>query len=126
YTRWRAHEVLKWTTVLLLAGHGALGVMGKALLINHYSAVGLPASTAALVGWFELALAAAVAIRPMAGLLVFVVGWKLATESLFLFAGAPVWELIERAGSYAAPLALAVLVANAQRVPALSAVGTVD
>ncbi|HJQ39674.1 MAG TPA: hypothetical protein VKB93_21225 [Thermoanaerobaculia bacterium] len=101
--------VLKWTTVLLLAGHGALGVIEKPLLINHYTAIGLPASATALVGWFELALAAAVAIRPMAGLLVFVVGWKLATESLFLFAGAPVWEVIERAGSYAAPLALALL-----------------
>ncbi len=111
YTRRQAlvPEALKWTTVLLLAGHGALGVMGKAMLTNHYTAIGLPASATPIVGWFELALAAAVAIRPMAGLLVFVVGWKLATESLFLFAGAPVWELIERAGSYAAPLALAVL-----------------
>jgi hypothetical protein len=113
-TFWRARaayvpEILKWTTVLLLAGHGALGVMGKAMLTNHYTAIGLPASATPLVGWFELALAAAVAIRPFAGLLVFVVGWKLATESLFLFSGAPVWELIERAGSYAAPFALALL-----------------
>jgi hypothetical protein len=35
--------------------------------------------------------------------------WKLASESLFLVAGDPVWELVERAGSYAAPFALALL-----------------
>ena len=45
----------------------------------------------------------------MVGVLLFVCAWKLATESLFIVAGAPVWEIVERAGSYAAPLALAAL-----------------
>ncbi len=103
-------QVLKWTTCLMLLGHGALGALaGKALLTGNYAAMGLPAGTTAMVGWFEIALAAGVAIRPLAGLLVFVAVWKLATESLFLAAGAPIWEFVERAGSYAAPLALAVL-----------------
>lgn len=105
----RTRQALKWTTVLLLVGHGALGIAGKALLANHYATIGLPAETTAIVGWFEVALAAAVAIRPMAGLLGFVAAWKLATEFLFVIAGAPIWEFVERAGSYAAPLALAML-----------------
>jgi hypothetical protein len=104
--------VLKWTTVVLLAGHGALGALtGKAMLTAHYAAIGLPASTTALVGWFELAIAAAMAWRPGTALLLFVAAWKLATESLFVVAGDPIWEFVERAGSYAAPLALAVLLA---------------
>lgn len=108
--------ILQWTTVLLLAGHGALGaVTGKAMLTHHYAGIGLPAATTQLVGWFELALAAAIAIRPVWGLLVFVGLWKLATESLFLVAGAPIWELVERGGSYAAPLALALLVWRERR-----------
>jgi len=103
-------DVLKWTIVLLLAGHGALGaITNKAMLTGHYALLGLPAETTAMVGWFEIALAVAVAIRPAAGLLVFICAWKLATESLFIVAGAPPWEFIERAGSYAAPLALYVL-----------------
>ena len=65
-----------------------------------------------MTGWFEIGLAMAVAIRPAAGLLVFVAAWKLATESLFIVAGAPIWEFVERAGSYAAPLALGVLLAE--------------
>ena len=105
----RTRQALKWTTVLLLIGHGAMGVAGKALLTTHYTAIGLPESTTVLVGWFEIVLAAIVAVRPMAGLLVFVAAWKLATEFLFVTAGAPIWEFVERAGSYAAPLALAIL-----------------
>ena len=105
----RTRQALKWTTVLLLVGHGALGIADKALLTTHYTTIGLPAATTVLVGWFELMLAAAIAVRPVAGLLVFIAAWKLATESLFVTAGAPIWEFVERAGSYAAPLAFAML-----------------
>ena len=109
-------EVLKWTTVLLLVGHGALGaITDKAMLTAHYAAIGLPPQTTMMVGWFEIALAVALALRPSTGLLVFICAWKLATESLFLVAGAPAWEFVERAGSYAAPLAMYLLL-KASRV----------
>jgi hypothetical protein len=108
--------VLQATTVLLLTGHGALGAFtGKAVFATHYAAAGLPAGLTAAIGWFELGLAAVVAVRPAVPLLLFVCAWKLATESLFIAAGAPVWELVERAGSYAAPLALAMVMRWSQR-----------
>jgi hypothetical protein len=107
----RVRFVLQWVTCALLLGHGALGALaGKALLARHYASIGLPPSTTALVGWLEIALAVAVAVRPAVGLLLFVAAWKLATESLWIVAGAPIWEFVERGGSYAAPLALAALV----------------
>jgi hypothetical protein len=102
--------VLQWTTVLLLIGHGALGVLGKPGLAAHYVAVSLPATTTVAIGWLEIAIAALAALRPSPWLLVLIAVWKIATESLWVPAGAPVWELVERAGSYAAPLALAALV----------------
>ena len=102
-------SVLQWTTVLLLLGHGALGVTGKPGLTTHYASIALPMGTTIAVGWFEVALALAVAVRPAAGLLVFVAVWKLGTESLWITAGGPIWEFVERAGSYAAPLSLAAL-----------------
>ena len=106
-------RVLRWTVALLLAGHGALAaVVGKPLLAAHWSAVGLPGEALApLAGWLEIALAAAVLLRPGAALLAAVAAWKLATEALFPAAGAPVWEFVERGGSYAAPIALALLCA---------------
>lgn len=107
----RVASILQWTTALLLAGHGALGAInGKATLSTHYATIGLPPVTTAFVGWFEIALAIAVLVRPAIGLLLFVAAWKIATESLFLVAGAPIWEFVERAGSYAAPIALAAMV----------------
>ena len=111
-------RTLQVTTVLLLAGHGALGAfVGKGIFETHYASVGLPQGLTAMVGWFEIGLAAAIAVRPLTSLLLFACAWKLATESLFLVAGAPVWEFVERAGSYAAPMALALrLVYQRERI----------
>ena len=111
----RVESVLQWTTCLLLLGHGALGVMGKSLLTGHYEAIGLSPAATPLIGWLELGLAVMVAARPSAGLLAFIAGWKLASESLFLAAGAPIWEFVERGGSYAAPAALAFMLARRRR-----------
>ncbi|MGH7713009.1 MAG: hypothetical protein ACREOG_17085, partial [Gemmatimonadaceae bacterium] len=96
-------RALQITTVLLLAGHGASGaITGKVVFAAHYAAAGLPAGLTATIGWFELVLAALIAARPFVSVLLFTCVWKLATESLFIVAGAPVWEFVERAGSYAA------------------------
>jgi hypothetical protein len=113
-----ATRVLKWTTALLLFGHGALGALAhRALLGTHYAMIGLPASTMEFVGWFEMVLAVVVVLRPAAGLLLFIAAWKVATESLFVVAGAPLWEIVERGGSFAAPLALAALVRENKDLP---------
>ena len=107
----RVMMVLRWTTALLLVGHGGLGaITGKPMLTAHYASIGLPEATTAIVGWFEFALAGLVLLRPMASVLLFVAAWKLATEWLFVVSGAPIWEFVERSGSYAAPLALAAMV----------------
>ena len=113
----RTRQALKWTTVGLLAGHGVLGIANKAMLTAHYAAVGLPSDTTAIAGWCEAALALAIAFRPISGLLLLAFFWKIASESLFVVAGAPIWEFVERAGSYAAPLALAILTKASSREP---------
>jgi hypothetical protein len=108
----RVRSVLTAVVVLLLIGHGALGVLGKHGLVLNYASVVRPAVAAAItpwVGWLELALAALVAVWQDPALLAVVAGWKLATEALFVTAGAPVWEFVERGGSYAAPLALGLV-----------------
>jgi hypothetical protein len=61
-----------------------------------------------VVGWFEIALGVAVLFKPARNLLLFVVTWKVGTEFLRYSAGEPMWEFIERGGSYAAPLALLI------------------
>lgn len=116
---------LRLTTALLLIGHAGCGAcVQKPLLGQLYTAIWphAPAEFTVWVGLFEFALAAAVLFRPVRPLLLGVCAWKLASETLFLAAGFPVWEVIERFGSYTAPLALALLPLpeRAARVPAPS------
>ena len=117
--------LLRIIVALMLIGHGGFGpFMAKANLLGLYQAAGLgvfglPLETIrAALGFFEIALGvmALFAIRP--GFFIAVCAWKIVAESLYLLAGAPLacWEVVERGGSYIAPLALAVVLA----LPALS------
>jgi hypothetical protein len=98
-----------------LIGHGGLGLFtDKPLLIEEYDSIGLtslvndPHTLNEVVGLFEIGLGVLVFTWPATGLLVFVLGWKLCTEMLYVTMGAygAGWEVIERASAYAAPLAL--------------------
>jgi hypothetical protein len=101
--------VLRWTTGLLLFGHGALAtIVAKPMFERHYAAIGLPAGASGVIGQLEIAAAALVVAWPHRALLLFIAAWKLATEALFPISGSPFWEFVERGGSYAAPLALAL------------------
>jgi hypothetical protein len=102
---------LRLTTAALLLGHGLLGLsVHKAMLGTQYAVLGLRSPRfESSVGAFECLLAGAVLVRPGFGLLLFAVAWKLATEALAPLSGTPWWVFVEHGGSYAAPLALAVL-----------------
>lgn len=105
--------VLRLTTASLLIGHGGFGAfMHKEMLIRHWASIGINANVVdpllfiTAVGFFEIALGLFVLVKPLRGLLIFVVAWKLATELLYPISGAPFWEFVERGGSYIAPFAL--------------------
>lgn len=90
-------------------------------MARHYSALGFSdaAGLVPLVGAFEFSLAGLVLLRPRPAILFGVCCWKIATEALFPLSSAPLWEVIERFGSYSAPLAFAPLLM--QSVPDSSA-----
>jgi hypothetical protein len=125
-------EVLTWvlrlTTVLLLLGHGALGLwVRKPLFATHYHSIGLPGdSLVPVVGAVECIFALAVLVRPNRWLLVGVLAWKLATEALSPIAGSAIWVFVEHGGSYAAPLALALLLWRSQSAQASTPTPTVS
>jgi hypothetical protein len=106
--------VLRLATATLLAGHAAcvLANHKAALLRHHTAAFGAQGEVTFLAtGVINLVLAAAVLLRPRPALLWVVAIWKFASELLFLSAGvtAPVFEVIERAGSYTLPVVFALL-----------------
>jgi len=110
-------RVLAWTTALLLFGHGALAaIAAKPLLASHFALVGLPPNAIIVAGWAEMLVAAVVVVRPTPMLLFGVVAWKMATEALYPMSGTPIWEFVERAGSYGAPLAFALILIDAKSI----------
>ena len=111
--RERLGFLLRATTGALLIGHGLLAAaVQKVVFTHHLQALGLPAVPVPALGGFEIALGLAVCLAPVAPLLLFVFAWKVVTELLYPLSAAPFWEVIERGGSYAAPLALFFLLAR--------------
>ena len=104
-----ARRVLAIATSMLLLGHGLLAASGKPLLATHAAFAGLSPSALTLVGYAEIVAALLVLARPSVPLLFAIAAWKIGTEMLFPMTGAPIWEFIERGGSYAAPIALALM-----------------
>jgi len=106
-----AEWILRATITLLLVGHGALNLMSKPGLIEHYESIRWADTTigglgiATIVGCFEIALAM-LTLLGGARVLLGVFVWKMLSEALYITAGSLPLEWIERAGSYAAPLAL--------------------
>ena len=103
-------RILQWATSLLLFGHGSLeAITRKAVFVNHYASIGLPATIAPYLGAAEILVAVIVLVYPSVALLVAIAVWKIATEALYPVSGTLIWEFVERAGSYAGPIALALL-----------------
>ena len=114
----RLKPILIAVVAMLLIGHGALGLEGKPGLVANYASImpeDLAARATPLIGGAEIALALALVRWPSVPLAMFIAAWKLGTESLFVAAGQPVWEIVERGGSYAAPVALAIVLLLASR-----------
>jgi len=111
----RVRWILTVSIASLLMGHGGLAFfMKKALLVEHFASIGwtLTPGQLQLFGLFEMALGLLVLVRPRwTGLMVFVLVYKLATESLHPVAGRwiDILETLERMGDYVAPLAVFVL-----------------
>ncbi len=111
----RLNWILRLVTFTLLAGHAGCTLLdAHPSFARNFATVWPhgPVGFISAAGLLDLVLACGVLVRPSPALLLGVCGWKLATESLFLFAGAPAWEVVERFGSYTAPLALAYLLVH--------------
>ena len=103
-------RVLLWSTSTLLFAHGALqAITQKPLFDTLYGAIGVSGAVAPVIGSIEMAVAVLLLVAPVPALLIGVAAWKLATEALFPMSGTPIWEFVERGGSYVAPIALVLL-----------------
>jgi hypothetical protein len=119
--------VVRISIALLLMGHGGLGIWAhKKEWADFFGFFGISAGTVAsahlsqYVGVFEIVLGLAVLVKPVRGLIVFVLVWKLGTELLRPLVGQPMFQFIERSGDYVLPVGL-LLLAGLQRTLSLPA-----
>lgn len=110
----RMIKVLSLALATLLAGHACCAlILKKPSLAHHYEVFGVADPTGWMIsaGWVEVTLAVAVLIFRRPSVVLFACAWKVATEMLFLTSGAqaPMFEVIERGGSYIVPIALGFL-----------------
>lgn len=110
-----AQWILRAGIAALMIGHGGFAVFEeKAMLIEHWAAIGLDVDIPTLrwIGWTEITAGLAVLAVDSPALLVGIAVWKVLTELLYPLSGTPmdVFEWIERGGDYFAPLALIALI----------------
>jgi hypothetical protein len=114
--------LVRVTLALLLIGHGGFGAFqNKEMLAQQWAALGVQGVVPA-AGWLDIALGLAVLAHPSMWLLGFIAVWKVTCELLYPISGSPIWEFVERGGSYAAPLLLMTLIAMKRAPKAAPAV----
>lgn len=97
---------LRVVVFMVLAGHGWLNLIEKQALLNQYSSLGFsnPGDVAKTAGIFEIAAACLAAAGLVPEVLIVFFAWKVLTEAFY--PAYPVFEWIERGGSYGSILAL--------------------
>jgi uncharacterized membrane protein YphA (DoxX/SURF4 family) len=106
----KMHYILRVASAMCFIGHGAFGIITKAVWCNYFAVVGIGHDMAyrlmPVVGSIDILLGISLLIYPIRIALAWLVLWGIVTASLRPLSGEPFGEFIERAGNYGAPLAL--------------------
>jgi hypothetical protein len=91
-------------------GHGAFGIMTKAIWVPYFGVAGIPPDVAwtlmPLIGTVDITLGLVVGlVRPARFLLLYMAFWGLLTATIRPLSGEPIWEFVERVPNWAVPLA---------------------
>jgi hypothetical protein len=115
----RLDWVMRGSIALLLVGHGGLGLFAaKKEWFDFFGWFGIGHATVSAnhlmqwVGAFEVLLGVAVLVKPLRGLLLAVLVWKVGTELLRPLVGQPNFQFIERGGDYVLPVTLLLVAAQ--------------
>jgi hypothetical protein len=99
-------------------GHGAFGILTKAIWCNYFALFGINKPTAYLLmpvlGMVDILLGLILLIKPIRAIAVWLVIWSIITALCRPLSGEPFAEFIERAGNYGAPLCLLLLAGSIQ------------
>lgn len=108
------NKALEWTLRIGVAGefigHAVFALQAKQAWIKYFTAVGISAESAVqlmpLIGAMDLFLGLLILVKPIRGVLLWMAVWGVITALVRPISGDPIWDFIERAANWAAPLAL--------------------
>ncbi|HSV10595.1 MAG TPA: hypothetical protein VLI68_07500 [Hanamia sp.] len=109
----KIHYTLRIACAMCFIGHGAFGIIGKEIWANYFAVFGIGHDAAfrlmPYVGAIDILCGMIILFYPVRAVILWLVIWGMITALLRPLSGEPFPEFIERAGNFAAPLALLIL-----------------
>lgn len=109
----KIHYTLRIACSLCFIGHGSFGIIGKEIWTNYFAVFGIGHGAAfqlmPYVGVIDILCGIIILFYPIRAVIFWLVIWGMITALLRPLSGEPYPEFIERAGNFAAPLALLIL-----------------
>jgi hypothetical protein len=116
----KIHYTLRIAVAMCFIGHGAFGIITKAVWCNYFGVFGISRSLSfqlmPVAGCFDIFLGIVMLLYPMRAILAWLVFWGITTALLRPLSGEPFAEFIERAGNFGVPLALLLVSGNIESV----------
>jgi len=112
-------NLTQWVLRIAVAGeffgHGVFALQGKKTWIDWFSTfgiseVGLATQLLFLIGVIDIGLAILTLIKPIRVALLWMTFWGFWTALIRPIVGEPIWDFVERATNWGAPLALLILI----------------
>ena len=120
----KINYTLRIATACCFIGHGAFGIITKAVWCNYFALFGIGTDLAyKLMPWlgsFDILLGITMLILPVRIIPAWLVVWGIVTALCRPLSGEPFAEFIERAGNYGAPFTLLLLAGGINRRSLLS------
>ena len=109
----KIHYTLRIAAAMCFIGHGAFGLITKAIWCNYFAVFGIDKANAyhlmPVVGTIDIILGITLLFKPIRAITAWLVVWGIVTAACRPLSGEPFAEFIERAGNYGAPLCLLLL-----------------
>jgi hypothetical protein len=109
----KIHFTLRIAAAMCFIGHGAFGIITKAIWCNYFALIGIDRVHAyqlmPVLGTVDILMSLLLIFKPVRVVAVWLIFWSIITATCRPLTGEPFAEFIERAGNYGAPLALLVL-----------------
>ena len=109
----KIHYALRVAAAMCFIGHGAFGIITKAIWCNYFAVFGIGKLMAyrlmPVLGTVDILMGILLLIKPIRAIAAWLIVWGIITALCRPLSGEPFAEFIERAGNYGAPLCLLLL-----------------